>query len=692
MVMGMKNAALACALLSTCNFLAAAPLEPLALAGAGESDFFSELPVVLTVTRMPQAMKDVPGFVTLIDAEDIRYSGARDLADLLRRVPGFNVSQAPDGAPTANYHGMGEDFAKGLQVLVDGRSQYSPIFEGGVVWSLIDISLADIARIEVLRGSNSPAYGSNAFMGVVNIVTRNPAETRGVMASANHGDGVSDHFARLGFGGAGWNARLSAERDEDQGLPTFDDSRVTERYNLQLDTSPSRADRLKFTAGASRLSLRRGVPTDPLQPLRWVDGANAFGQVNWEHTWSPESITEAFYNQVRQSTDDVIPVAVGPFRSTLNNSGTADRNELSLQHTLLLPTVRLLGGFSYRSDRVSHDFFYGSGRELRQWVGRTFGQLEWRPSELATINLGATYEDDSLAGKVLLPRLALNLHVVKDHTLKLIVGKSQRNPTLYETRSNERLIQAVSTGIPAGALILVERSSSGRVKPTEVVSKEVGYFGEFKSFGLTLDARYFREDVSNWIRTAQDSFPASAPGSATCPIFNASVSPPCGVYDDFYNVIDARINGWETQIVWRPSRATTAGLGFAETRIKADWVLAGRGADEAVMRFINGSAPRHSVSLWARQRLIDRLTLSAAYYQVDTMRWTRNSKAAEYDRLDWRVSYDFRLGPARAELAWTVRSARGDHVESRGLTSDGAPWVPPETIEPQHFASLRVEF
>lgn len=683
-------------LFGACKIFAATPPEPLAFATESESAFFNELPTVLTVTRMPQAMKDVPGFVTVIDAEEIRYSGARDLAELLRRVPGFNVAVGPDGAPGATYHGLGEDFSKGLQVLVDGRSQFSPLFEGGVVWNLIDIPLADIARIEVLRGSNSPAYGSNAFMGVVNIVTRHTAETTGAMLAASEGElGLRDRYVRLGFGNAGWNGRLSAEKTEDDGLADFDDSRITERYNLQLDANPSRADSLRLSAGLLRLSLRRGEIGDELTPPRWIDGGNTFAQINWTHDWGPDNISELSYNHVRQTTADYINVAVDPFRTVVSNSGVAERDEVSLQHTVLMPTLRVLGGLSYRNDTVNHDFYYGPGRQLGQWVARAFGQLEWRPGDRATVNLGATYEEDSISGDVVLPRLALNLHVLKDHTLKLIAGKSRRNPTIYESFANERLFQTETTVIPAGALVLAERNSTGRAEPTEVVSKEIGYFGDFKPLGLTLDARYFREDVSNWIRPALDPFavPGATLGDANCPVFNALTQGGCGFYGDFYNVIDAKITGWETQVVWRPVRATVIGLGFSKTRIDAEWVLAKYPTDPAVIRFIEGSAPRHSASLWGRQRLFDRVTLAAAYYRVDAMRWTRNSLAAEYHRFDWRLSYEFRLGPSKAELAWTVRSDGGDHVESRGLQSNGVvPWAPPETVKTQHFASLRLEF
>jgi len=694
-----KIIALACGLLGTCKIFAAMPLEPVVRTQAGEADFFAELPVVLSVTRLPQNMKDAPGFVSIIDADDIRYSGARDLADLLRTVPGFNVAFSPDGAPGATYHGLAEDYPKGLQVLVNGRSQYSPLFQSGVSWNLIDVPLADIARIEVLRGSNSPAYGSNAFMGVINIVTRHAAETRGAVVSANEGDsGIRDRFARLGFGTDGWNGRLTAEKVEDDGLQNFYDSRITERYNLQLDADPSGADSLRVSAGLLRLSHQRGDTTNVLNPQRWVDAANTFAQFDWGHRWSERSTTEFSFHHIRQTTEDRFDVAEpkpAPLFTTLySESGVAERDEVSLQQTVLLSELRLLGGLSYRNDEVNHDRNYGVGRELRQWVGRAFGQLEWRPNELATLNLGATFEDDSIAGEAFLPRVALNFHPLKDQTFKFIVGKSRRNPTLYESRGDERLYQKVGSVVaPAGALIVVEKSSSGRVQPTEVTSKEVGYFGEFRQQGITIDARIFKEDVENWIRPAQVFFPASALGSATCPVYDALFEvAPCGFYEDFFNQLRAQIHGWETQIIWRPSRVSQLGFGYAGMKVDVDWTSAYFPEDPDTVKYIERSAPRHSASLWGRHRLFERVTVSAGYYRVGSMQWTRNTQSGEYHRFDWRIGYDFKLGPAKAELAWTVRSDGADHTENRGYNREGQPLTKPETVVTQHFATLRVEF
>ncbi|HEX5698552.1 MAG TPA: Plug domain-containing protein, partial [Rhodoferax sp.] len=130
-------------------------------AGVSEDDFLQDMPIVLSVSRMPQRLDETPGAVTILDRDFIRSSGARDLPDLLRLVPGFQSSMSFEAdAPQASYHGVFGNYSGRIQVLLDGRSVYSSYFAGSVAPGLMSVALEDIERIEVLRGANSVAYGA----------------------------------------------------------------------------------------------------------------------------------------------------------------------------------------------------------------------------------------------------------------------------------------------------------------------------------------------------------------------------------------------------------------------------------------------------------------------------------------------------------------------------------------------------
>src|SRR5690606_39526973 len=90
-------------------------------------------------------------------------------------VPGFQSYHVSHNRYGISYHGIGREFANQMEVMVDGRSVYETIFST-VNWGTLGIELADIDHIEIVRGSNAPMQGSNAFMGSVNIVTRKPVQ------------------------------------------------------------------------------------------------------------------------------------------------------------------------------------------------------------------------------------------------------------------------------------------------------------------------------------------------------------------------------------------------------------------------------------------------------------------------------------------------------------------------------------
>ena len=144
-----------------------------------EQDFFADSPLILTASRLSKPLLESPASVSVITRQTIESSGVRELADLFRLVPGFVVGYHSGHAPVVTYHGLGQEFGRQIQVLIDGRSVFIPSF-GGVPWSNLPLLIEDIERIEVIRGPNAVTYGANAFLATVNIITRHAAEDRGL--------------------------------------------------------------------------------------------------------------------------------------------------------------------------------------------------------------------------------------------------------------------------------------------------------------------------------------------------------------------------------------------------------------------------------------------------------------------------------------------------------------------------------
>jgi len=154
-------------------FAAPALAEPVALTAAGAP--VDE--VVVTASRAPEPLKDVPASVSVVTAAEIHDIPARALNDALRLTPGLNLTAmgADVGHPTAYNEGMRglPTTATRMLVLMDGTPVNDPFF-GYIQWNRIPLNAID--RVEIVRGGGSPLWGDAAMGGVVNVITRAPAQ------------------------------------------------------------------------------------------------------------------------------------------------------------------------------------------------------------------------------------------------------------------------------------------------------------------------------------------------------------------------------------------------------------------------------------------------------------------------------------------------------------------------------------
>jgi iron complex outermembrane receptor protein len=142
---------------------------------------------VTSVAKQPSEVWRTPAAITVLTSDDIRRSGVTTLPELLRLVGGVQVSRLDSDHWAIGIRGLTNAFSKALLVMIDGRSVYTPLF-GGVYWQVQETLLADIDRIEVIRGPGGTIWGSNAVNGVINVITRHSRETSGLFVSAGAGN------------------------------------------------------------------------------------------------------------------------------------------------------------------------------------------------------------------------------------------------------------------------------------------------------------------------------------------------------------------------------------------------------------------------------------------------------------------------------------------------------------------------
>jgi iron complex outermembrane receptor protein len=160
---------------------------------------------VTTATKQAQQLGSIPAAVTVLTREEILSAGARSVMEALRLVPGVQVARVDASRYAISIRGFNHRYSNKLLVLIDGRSVYVPLF-AGVYWEMNDIPLDDLDRIEVVRGPGGSLWGANAVNGVINIITRNTAETHGTAVSLfagsqEAGSAYVRHGANLGASG-----------------------------------------------------------------------------------------------------------------------------------------------------------------------------------------------------------------------------------------------------------------------------------------------------------------------------------------------------------------------------------------------------------------------------------------------------------------------------------------------------------
>jgi iron complex outermembrane recepter protein len=141
---------------------------------------------VTSVSKRSQKLADAAGAVFVITQDDIRRSGATNIPEALRMVPGIQVARIDENKWAIASRGFNGRFDNKLLVLIDGRSVYTPLFSG-VYWNVQDVMLEDVDRIEVIRGPGATLWGANAVDGVINIITKPARSTQSAVVTAGGG-------------------------------------------------------------------------------------------------------------------------------------------------------------------------------------------------------------------------------------------------------------------------------------------------------------------------------------------------------------------------------------------------------------------------------------------------------------------------------------------------------------------------
>lgn len=215
---------------------------------------------VVTASRTAESALNAPAPVAIVTAEEIRTQGHRTLGDILRTLPGLSVSY------DRQYQYLGvrginrKDFNSRILVLIDGRRTNENVYDQAFIDLAFALDVEAIERVEFVAGPGSSLYGNNAMLGVVNVVTRQPAGAADDRVLAEWGSASSARlmasFGRQLESGHRWSVSASAARREGRDLVFSEHAATQGGRAAGMDGETVRKVQLGFQREGLRLQAR----------------------------------------------------------------------------------------------------------------------------------------------------------------------------------------------------------------------------------------------------------------------------------------------------------------------------------------------------------------------------------------------------------------------------------------------------
>ena len=397
--------------------------------------------VVSSVSRRDEPLTRAAASVYVISGEDIRRSAATSLPEALRLAPNLDVARADANQYAISARGFNNVLANRMLVLIDGRTVYTPLFSG-TFWEAQDLMLEDIERIEVISGPGAALWGANAVNGVINVITRAAADTRGELLSAQAGTAQKDGAARYG-------GRLGDARYRVYGKGVRRDHTSMANGNPVADAAEHAQAGFRADLGGprDRLTVQGDAYAGEISGQgREFAGLNLLGRWSRELGSGAELAMQAYFD--RTSRHHTAPAA--GFVEHL------DTYDFELQHALApAGGHRVLWGFGLRHhrDEVKNSLvirFLPPNRTLDR--NHVFVQDEIALRGDLDLTLGAKVESNSYTGAEVLPSARLGWRPSAEQLVWAALSRAVRAPSRVDR-------ELFSPGVLAGGAGFVSEVS-----------------------------------------------------------------------------------------------------------------------------------------------------------------------------------------------------------------------------------------
>jgi iron complex outermembrane recepter protein len=537
---------------------------------------------VTSVAKKEQKLAKTGAAIFVITQEDIRRSGATNIPDLLRMVPGVDVARVDHSNWAVSIRGFNNVYANKVLVLIDGRSVYHPAFSG-VLWFAQDVPLEDIERIEIIRGAGGTVWGANAMNGVINIITKSAQATPAGLLTAGggtdlQGEGLLQYGAKAGArGDYRVFGRYSNQGNSDSAdsAPAADGKRLAQG-GFRADWRLSDRDLLTAQGGFHKVDggeTLTGVLPQMLSALgtyaQPIGDAGGSVLARWTHTFAKGSdiSLQAYFDRSDAYADG------GHDFATIGN--------IDFQHHLRVGSRNdVVWGLSYRA---AANRFAGNNLVTLHPLDRTdslysaFVQDEITLSKTLSLTVGAKFEHNAYSGYENEPSVQLVWAPNFRHTVWVSAAKAIRQPSAIDNG-----LEAVSAlvALPQGASGLVTVFGNPNTKVEQLWDFEMGYRAQVKR-RLSVDVTGFLSFYQN-LQTSEPKAPFVA----------LTAEPPHLVIPLLYeNLAHARNYGAEAFATWNVTDRWKLSPGLTMLNMS---VTREPSSQDATIEQLPGYAPRRS--------------------------------------------------------------------------------------------------
>lgn len=525
--------------------------------------------VVVSASKTEQKIVDAPATMSVFTPQMLETTPAANYSDLLRTVPGVNVTQLSARDINITSRAATSSLSTSQLAVLDGRSIYQDFF-GFVMWDFMPANMDEVKQIEVIRGPASAVWGANALTGVVNVITKTPREMRG--ASVTFGGGAFSKNVKDNQTGVAnnadpgqvfflngtladvindeWSYKMSAgyyqtdafarplgKLPSGTAYPTFsDDGTKQPKFDLRFDRDFAEGARLTFAGGTAGTS---GIMETGIGPFKIKSGTMlSYGKVNYTNKGFH---AQAFMNMLDGEAPNLLSVDAGgnPVQFTFNTK-TFDF-EMGDTRALNTHNVVTYGG-NLRFNKFDLSL---APSETSRTEGGVYVQDEIFVNNYVRFVLGARVDKfSSISDPVFSPRAALVLKPANDQTFRVSYNRAFRAPSMINnaldvTIANPLPLAAVNQALQANRLPALFSNSASFLVPTRATGNanlkeefidayEVSYTGKWGPKTLFTAAWYLTKMSDEIFFTVKENYSLTVPPAGWTSMSGWSALGPAG--------------------------------------------------------------------------------------------------------------------------------------------------------------------